>query len=120
MRSSTTKYSLGTPYSNEAVTRDPTAEITRIRDELTACGLPPKPVNATEIQIFFDADLMHSNKESKTLASNECIIPPLEQDLLTNGDRELEQVYVKAMTVFCDLKNGKALEPDYVWPLLSY
>jgi len=111
--------------SNEAVIRDPVSEISRINEELTKCGLPSRPLNATALLDFFHADIMHvsennnNQKKNDATTNNEedCIIPPLESGLLIT-DNNLQNVYMKAMTVFCDLKNGKAFKENYVWPLL--
>jgi len=111
--------------SNEAVIRDPVSEISRINEELTKCGLPSRPLNATALLDFFHADIMHvsennnNQKKNDATTNNEedCIIPPLESGLLIT-ENNLQNVYMKAMTVFCDLKNGKAFKENYVWPLL--
>ena len=101
------------------------SEISRINEELTKCGLPSRPLNATALLDFFHADIMHvsennnNQKKNDATKNNEedCIIPPLESGLLIT-DSNLQNVYMKAMTVFCDLKNGKAFTENYLWPLL--
>ncbi len=110
-------------HSNEAIIRDPTSEISRINGELAKCGLPLRQLNATELMGFFHADIMHlnSNNGKDSLPRNnaeDCIISSLEPSEVPKGDFNFPQVYLKAMGIYCDLKNGKAFNANYTWPLL--
>lgn len=82
-----------------------------------------RPLNTTELLGFFHSDIMHSNKSNgaDSISSeneDDCSIPPLEPSEVPKGDANYPQIYRKAMVIFCDLKNGKALQSNYSWPLL--
>jgi hypothetical protein len=82
-----------------------------------------RPLNATELLGFFHADIMHSNRNNGADSTpsekeDDCSFPPLEPLEIPKGDANYPQVYLKAMVIYCDLKNGKALKSNYSWPLL--
>jgi hypothetical protein len=104
--------------SNEAVMKDPTLEIIRIREELIKCGLPQRTIKADAIEEFFNEEFMHStSSKGKEVNPSECEIPPFRSTLVDpDAKRAEEGTFKVAMKVFCDLKSGEAFKQNYVWP----
>ena len=62
----------------------------------------------------------HENAKRKVIADyNGCLAYDFES-VYKNGPRHDREVamYKTAMTIYCDLENGKAFENDYEWPEL--
>jgi len=113
---------------NIDVLADALTEIQRISDELTdKCGVPAPAhrVLKEEVDKFIDPDLQHyhatENKDKEVVAEfngGTCFAYEYKSQrkrgtLKFNEEREM---YLKAMTMYCDLESGKAYEDDYVWP----
>jgi len=110
--------------SNDAIVQNHKRELMRIGNELVGCGLPQRSLNKTAMNKFFNKEFMHSNtttttvEESNTEVFN-CIIPPFQSDLIDPEAKKVEEdIYRKAMIVYCDLQNGNAFQENYAWPIL--
>jgi len=112
--------------SNDDVLANPLGEVLRITEELTTkCGVPPPPKTITQedIDIFIDPNMQHGKKEMgagrATLEDyNGCIIPDFDS-VNKPGSQEHNResaLYMVAMKIHCDFKNGKAYEDNYEWP----
>mmetsp|Transcript_4816 Transcript_4816/g.7119 ORF Transcript_4816/g.7119 Transcript_4816/m.7119 type:complete len:182 (+) Transcript_4816:2-547(+) len=114
--------------SNDAILQNHTQEISRIGNELVRCGLPPKSLNVTAMNIFLNKEFMHSNatalstsakKSSSSLSNSTCWIPSLQTVIKRRkAESDEEEIYKTAMNIFCDLQSGKAFQDDYIWPIL--
>lgn len=114
--------------SNTAVLANPLKELQRISNELTSkCGVPaPKGrISEEEINKFIDTSLQHhaagTNREQEVLEiynDGKCVAYNFESKTKKGRSTRKEQLemYLKAMTIYCDLESGKAYEEDYVWP----
>lgn len=126
--------------SNEDIMSYPFNEVQRISNELTyKCNVPTPSQKLTQdiVDKFVDPNLQHNknnnnNKEDhndhdhntgnkKIIAkynNDTCIV--YEFDTISElGSRQYEieeQMYLKAMEIFCNLKNGYAYKDEYVWP----
>lgn len=144
MRAIQNSYNLCVVYSsNESIFNNPYNELQRITNELTTkCGVPKPSEQLTQdiVDRFVDPNLLHNNqkqKEREMLNNNEndyydndkmvianydgCIVYQLETTSLVGSviyNRE-EDLYMKAMKMYCDFKNGKAYKDDYEWPELA-
>lgn len=71
---------------------------------------------------------MHSNattvttsakNSSSALSNSTCWIPSLQTVIKRRKtESDEEEIYKKAMNIFCDLQSGKAFLNDYIWPIL--
>ena len=117
--------------SNDVILADPLHEVQRISDELTTkCGVPAPPSRITqaEIEKFIDPKLQHNKKKNKTAKKvletyndGKCVVHGFESTKKkgTAGyDRE-QDLYRKAMKIYCDFQSGTAYEEHYVWPVLK-
>jgi len=121
--------------TNEAVFKDPMLELQRINNELTEkCGVlrPPKWVIADKVvDEFVDPKLQHNSKVRKAEEEKRnmlkdygrgCIAREFESgypEASVNRKAEVE-MYMMAMSVYCDLENGRAYIPDYEWPDVAH
>eukprot|EP00560_Eucampia_antarctica_P001285 CAMPEP_0197834784 /NCGR_PEP_ID=MMETSP1437-20131217/23710_1 /TAXON_ID=49252 ORGANISM="Eucampia antarctica, Strain CCMP1452" /NCGR_SAMPLE_ID=MMETSP1437 /ASSEMBLY_ACC=CAM_ASM_001096 /LENGTH=134 /DNA_ID=CAMNT_0043439745 /DNA_START=82 /DNA_END=486 /DNA_ORIENTATION=+ len=118
--------------NNERILDNPSAEVQRISDELTSKCNVPKPsqlLNEEVISNFIDVSLQHSakkgdmEKEKRILIQHgDCEIQDYDSELEMGSIKQKteKEMYLKAMTIFCDLGNGDAYKTDYSWPKLSY
>jgi hypothetical protein len=120
--------------SNDAIMKDPLAEVQRISDELTrTCKVPAPPnrVLQEDVDKFVDPSLQHNNNKrraeeqtKKVIAEyndGKCLVMDYETDTeegTTNRERELK-LYGQAMKIYCDFQSEKAYEDDYEWPILD-
>lgn len=114
--------------SNEAVIADPLNEVQRISDELTTkCGVqsPPKKISKSVVDQFFDPNLQHGKKgvdfiESRILEthSEDCVVYDIEHGQGTRTKAQTD-LYINAMKIYCDLKNGSAYKDNYIWPTIG-
>ena len=119
--------------TNDAVVKDPLKEVQRIADELTTkCHVLPPPVTTISRQVvdeFVDPSLQHNKKQreakEESLAvladgdfGNGCVAREIESDYPEGSSNRKAEVdmYLMAMSVFCDLESGKAYDEDYEWP----
>ena len=108
--------------SNEVLLTNSTDEMKRIEEEMKECGL--RAVNTpdyTKVDEFVRRKFRAS--ETGDDDTQECIIPPYVTSGPNSTDSRLqhaqeERYYASAMTVFCDMKSGKAFGEDYVWPTI--
>lgn len=121
--------------TNEAVMKDPTKEVQRIKNELTdRCNVipPPKSLIPQEVvDSFIDPNLQHNSKERKDEEKTSRILKEFGDGCVARefesenerGSSEYEsekEMFLMAMQVFCDFENGKAYEEDYEWPDLEH
>lgn len=121
--------------TNDAVFKDPMAEVQRIKNELTGkCRVMEPPTHHLPEEVvneFVDPKLQHNSKERKAEEEKRrvlkdfgkgCVAREFESDYdqgSANRKAELE-MYLMAMQVFCDLENGKAYGINYEWPDLVH
>jgi hypothetical protein len=115
---------------NIDVIADALTEIQRISDELTdKCGVPAPShrVDKEQVAKFIEPSLQHhhatENKDEEVLATfngGTCVAYKFKSKRERGSSKFTEErereMYLKAMTVYCDLESGKAYEDDYVWP----
>lgn len=112
--------------NNHAIVSHPLSEAKRISKELTRrCGLP-RPARELTREVagqFVDPDLQRSKHpgEDRTrvlMRYNGCRIHAYNSTLepYTREHRREQDLYLKAMRIYCDLRNGRALHPAYEWP----
>ena len=117
--------------SNDKVLANAKDEVQRISDQLTKkCNVPSPPKNLTQqaVDVFVDPTLRHNTKETSNLEEEkilerhgDCLVPKYESDHEIGSapyQRE-EDLYKKAMKVYCDFKSGAAYLEDYIWPELK-
>lgn len=113
--------------SNENLMENPYQEVRRISEELTTkCNVPRPSQNLTQelVNQFVDPSLHHNNKkknDGKRIITNMdgCIIYEYKSSTSEEDTDQykIEQVmYSIAMKFYCDLRNGKAYEPEYLFP----
>ena len=118
--------------SNEAVLQDPLKEVQRISDELTSkCSVPeaPRKLTQEDVDKFVDPDLQHNKKKREAEEAEKEVIAEYDgckvREYKSSARPESEQakreqdLYLKAMKIFCDFQSGKAYKDDYEWPDLS-
>jgi len=118
--------------SNEAVLKNPLNEVQRISDELTSkCGVPrpPRSVTQEDVNQFVDPNLQHQKQQVKAedaemgvIAEHDgCKVPEYKSNAPPeSAQAQLEQdLYRKAMKIFCNFESGKAYKDDYEWPELN-
>lgn len=121
--------------TNEAVFRDPMEEVQRIKNELTEkCRVIPPPtdrISEDVVNEFVDPKLQHNSKERKAEEAklgvlkdygNGCVARDFESEYMEKTANRMAEVemYLMAMTVFCDLENGQAYQRDYEWPDIAH
>ncbi|KAL7551873.1 LOW QUALITY PROTEIN: hypothetical protein ACHAWF_016686, partial [Thalassiosira exigua] len=121
--------------TNEAVFKDPMAEVQRIKNELAdKCHVMPPPtfwLPQNVVDEFVDPKLQHNSKERKAEEAsravlkdfgNDCVAREFESNFEegSSNQRAEAELYLMAMGVFCDLENGKAYAKDYQWPDLVH
>lgn len=115
--------------SNEAILANPLEEVQRISKELTSkCGVP-KPreeLKQEDVDRFVDPSLQHNKKvlgygKAEIANIDGCSVHEFDSDAKA-GSKEAERekdLYLKAMTIYCDCKSGAAYKPGYEWPKLA-
>lgn len=117
--------------SNDAVNKDAFTEVQRIADELTTKCHVKRPPTATlsrkVVDEFVDPKLQHNHKQreerEKNLPiledfGNGCVAREIQSDYTVgSSNQKVEaEMYLMAMSVYCDLESGKAYDEDYEWP----
>ena len=112
--------------TNEAVVKNPLAEVQRIKDELTKrCNVIPPPVSTlpkSVVDEFVDPKLQHNKEKPGGEEIKEGCVAPVYQSEIevgTNKYKDERKVFLMAMEIFCDLENGDAIKEDYGWPDLE-
>lgn len=109
--------------SNEDILENPFSEIERISDELTLkCQVrpPPQQLSMESVQQFIDTGLQHANvtlEKDVLISYGNCTVHNY-ANKYSEGTIERKRevvVYLKAMKIYCDLKNGRAFNQDYDW-----
>ena len=117
--------------TNEAIVKDSLKEVQRIADELTnRCHVVAPPTTKLSQQVvneFVDPSLQHNNKlrEAKEQQlnvledfGNGCLAREFESDYPqgSSNHKAEKEMYLMAMSVFCDLESRTAYEEEYEWP----
>jgi hypothetical protein len=121
--------------TNEAVFKDPSREVQRIKDELTTrCNVIPPPTVKIPVEVvnaFVDPKLQHNKKGADTDKDKQKVLKDFGngcfaldfqsdyEDKSANRRAEVE-MYLMAMQVFCDMEKGLAYEEGYIWPDLLH
>jgi len=118
--------------SNEAVLKDPLNEVQRISDELTSkCGVPEPPNKLTQEDVdqFVDPDLQHNKKQREAEDAKKEVVAGYDgckvREYKSSAPPESAQaqreqdLYLKAMKMFCDFQSGEAYKDAYEWPQLN-
>ena len=121
--------------TNEAVMKNPTGEVQRIKNQLTdTCNVMPPPkslIPQKVVDSFIDPNLQHNSKERKNEEKTSKILKDFgdgcvarefdsEYERGSSNHEAEEQIFLMAMQIFCDFENGKAYEADYEWPDLVH
>jgi hypothetical protein len=112
--------------NNHAIISHPLSEARRVSKELTRrCGLP-RPVRELTREVadqFVEPSLQRSkhpgeDRKHVLMRYNGCKIHAYNSTLepYTSEHRREQDLYLKAMRIYCDLQNGRALDPEYEWP----
>jgi hypothetical protein len=117
--------------SNDAILADPLHEIQRISDELTyKCGVPEPPdrIKQEDVDRFIDPKLQHGKdqlaKEERqvleTYNNGDCKVYSFtsEEEEGTVAFKREQELYRKAMKIYCDFQSGEAYKEEYKWPEL--
>jgi hypothetical protein len=112
--------------SNEKMLANPRVEVQRISDELThKCNVPSPPRNLSQedVDVFVDPKLQHEKKKKKKSPGileqhGDCIVPKYDSMFEPGSPQQIleENLYRKAMRIYCDLNSGIAYSKDYAWP----